>query len=311
MNGHSSPEMSVVIVTPDRYETIRKTIKHLQAQTVKDWLEIVIVAPSADVLEGNDSELKDFLQFRVVEAGRLKSMAWANAAGIRQASAPVVAFVEEHSFPEPGWAKALIEAHRQPWAAVGPVARNANPDSLVGWAYLLIGYTPWLDPAPAGVIDHLPAHNSSYKRALLLDYGAELEAVLAAESVLHWDLRAKGYQLYLEPAAKMYHLNVSLLSSFIEQLFHHNRLFAGTRIRGWSLIRRLLYTGGSPLIPVVRFLRILRQLYRFGHWRNLPPGVLLPLILGLVVSATGEMMGYAFGVGDSEQKMSDLEFHRQ
>ena len=47
MSG-SSPQMSVVIVTPDSYETIRKTVEHLRAQTVKDRLEIVIVAPSAE-----------------------------------------------------------------------------------------------------------------------------------------------------------------------------------------------------------------------------------------------------------------------
>jgi hypothetical protein len=29
----------------------------------------------------------------------------------------------------------------------------------------------------------------------LLAYGSQLEAMLEAESVLHWDLRAKGYQL--------------------------------------------------------------------------------------------------------------------
>ena len=46
MSG-GSPEMSVVIVTPDRYETIRKTMDHLRVQTARHRLEIVIVAPSA------------------------------------------------------------------------------------------------------------------------------------------------------------------------------------------------------------------------------------------------------------------------
>jgi len=43
MSG-SSPEMSVVIVTPDRYETIRKTVQHLRAQTVNDRLEKIEAA---------------------------------------------------------------------------------------------------------------------------------------------------------------------------------------------------------------------------------------------------------------------------
>jgi len=310
VNDSSSPEMSVVIVTPDHYDTIRKTMRHLRAQTVRERLEVVIVAPSADTLEANETELKDFFRFRVVEVGKIRSVAQANAAGVRQASAPVVAFVEEHSYPDPGWAEALIEAHWQPWAAVGPVVRNANPGSAVSWADFLIAYGPWMDPSHAGVVDFLPGHNSSYKRAILLDYGPELEAMLESESVLHWALQAKGYQLYLEPAAKISHLNFGLLSSWIPAQFHNGRLFAATRARYWSPLQRLFYTGGAPLIPVVRFRRILQQLRRSGQRRNLPPGVLPTLILGLVVSAVGEMMGYALGAGDARQKLSNFEFHR-
>jgi hypothetical protein len=39
-------QMSVVLVTPGRYDSIRKTMEHLLVQTVMDQLEIVIVAPS-------------------------------------------------------------------------------------------------------------------------------------------------------------------------------------------------------------------------------------------------------------------------
>jgi GT2 family glycosyltransferase len=310
MSDRPSPDMSVIIATPDYYETIRKTIKHLRAQTVRGQLEIVIVVPSADTLSLDESELKDFHQFRVVEVGAITSIAWANAAGVRQATAPVVVLAEDHAFPAPGWAEALIAAHRQPWAAVGPAVRNANPKSLVSWADLLIAYVPWLVPAEAGVIDHLPGHNSSYKRAILLDYGPDLEAMMQAESVLHWDLRAKGYLLYLEPAATIAHMNLERLSSWIPAQLYSGRVFAAARARHWSLLQRFLYAGSAPLIPVVRFLRIWGQLHRSSQQRSLPLGVLPILLLGLIVSAAGEMMGYAFGAGDAKQKLSKFEFHR-
>jgi hypothetical protein len=47
MSNGSLPEMSVVVLTPDCYETVRKTIRHLRAQNVRGCLEIVLVAPSA------------------------------------------------------------------------------------------------------------------------------------------------------------------------------------------------------------------------------------------------------------------------
>jgi GT2 family glycosyltransferase len=128
------PEMSVVLVTPDGHETIRTTMKHLRAQTVRDRLEIVIVAASIDALHLDHTETQEFRHFRVVEVGEVRSIAEGNAAGVRQASAPVVALAEDHSYPDPDWAAALIGAHRHPWAAVGPAVRNANPKSVTSWA---------------------------------------------------------------------------------------------------------------------------------------------------------------------------------
>ena len=83
-----SPELSVVIVTPDCYETIRKTMGHLRAQTARDRLEIVMVAPSTRQLGLRDRELLDFSRVSVAEVGEIDSIARAYAAGIRQATAP-------------------------------------------------------------------------------------------------------------------------------------------------------------------------------------------------------------------------------
>src|SRR5437764_14845225 len=56
----SAPEMSVILVTPDRFETLRETVEHLRAQTAKDRLEIVIVAPSEAELALDPAELDGF-----------------------------------------------------------------------------------------------------------------------------------------------------------------------------------------------------------------------------------------------------------
>lgn len=160
------------------------------------------------------------------------------------------------------------------------------------------------------MIDDLPGRNSSYKRALLLEYGTELEAMLEMETILHWDLRAKGHQLYLEPAAKTYHQNITRLSPFLREQFYVGRVFAASRARRWSPCWRLLYIGGAPLIPPIRLWRILCELRRSGWARPLLPGILPALITGLVVSAVGEMIGYALGAGHASQRLCVLEFHR-
>ena len=314
VNDLNYPDISVIIVTPDSFETISKTIDCLRKQTAKDRIEVVIVAPSADRLNLNNSVLNDFPKMKVVQIGTIESRAVGNAAGVRQATAPVAVLAEDHSFPDPRWAEALIRAHRQPWAAVGPVVRNANPDSALSWADLVISYGPWLDPTPAGVASHLPGHNCSYKRGILLEYRDKLESMLEAESVLHWDLRSKEFQIYLEPEAKISHINFSLLSSWIRVRFIAGRYFAASRSINWPLFKRIMYTVATPLIPFIRFSRTILNMYRPGRLQNLPLSmklrIVVAMILGLILDGAGQSTGYAMGYGDSKEKMLKYEFHR-
>lgn len=307
-------QMSVVLVTPDNYETIRETIKHLRAQTVRDKLEIVIVAPLVKTLNLIESELREFSRFQVVEVGEISSLARARAIGIRHANAPIVVLTEDHSYPDPNWAEALIRAHQKPRAAVGPVMGNANPKTAISCANLFIEYGPWLDPAPAGEASHLPGHNSSYKREILLSYGSDLESMLESESIMHWDLRSRGFEIYLEPTAKTYHMNISLLSSWTAVQFLNGRVFASARSKNWSPFKRIMFAGGSPLIPVIRLCRVISGISKRDNSHNAGFSkklrISLALVLGLVIDGIGQFVGYSFGAGDSEEKISKYEIHR-
>ena len=195
---------------------------------------------------------------------------------------------------------------------MGPVIRNANPVSRISWADLLLGYGPWMDPAPGGCVEHLPGHNSSYKRDVLLEYGAGLESMMEAETVLHWDLGAKGHKLYLEPAAKTAHTNFARLRPFVAVQFYGGRMFATLRAHNnhWGWRRRLLFACGSPLIPFVRLWRVLREMGRPGRPWRLALSVIPQLFVGLVADGTGQMLGYALGAGNAREKLTGLEFRR-
>ena len=312
MNNSCAAQMSVVLVTSDRYDTIRKTMEHLQAQTVSDQLEIVIVAPSASTLKINAAELATFRGIHLVEVDEIKSTGRAIAAGVREATAPVVTYAEEHAYPAPGWAEALIKAHCQPWAAIGVALANANPSNMISWASLFTDFGPWVEPMEAGEISHLPWHHVAYKRAVLMEYGPKLEAMLETESILHKDLQAKGYHLYLESAAKTDHVNISLLSSYLAAEFNGARMFAANRARSTkrSMFWRLLYISKMPLIPFVRLQRVVRHILRSGRGRELLPGILPALIVGLAADALGQLTGYAFGPGNAAQRRVSFELNR-
>ncbi len=304
-------DMSVIAITPDNDATLIPLMRYLRAQTVRNRLEIIMVAPAKRQLAVDKASVDAFESVRIIESSGKFSETRARASGIRAASAPIVVLTEDHSFPEPGWAEALIRAHQQPWAVVGPVILNANPGSRVSWANLIIEYNEWLAPRPGGIVAHLPGHNSAYKRDVLLEYGSGLEKWLEAETLLHWDLQAKGHTLYIEPSAKLRHLNFSRLSASLVLRYVSGRQFAGRRGDGWLPLRKSFCTIAAPIIPCVRLYRILREMRRPGRKADLVPRLLPLLLLLLALDAVGEMAGYARGVGNAPQKITKIDFHRE
>jgi Glycosyl transferase family 2 len=311
VSDRNSPQMSVLLLTPDNYQTIRKTIRHLKGQTVREQLQIVIVAPSRKEVELIDSDLEGFHSYKIVEVGEIRVLSTAKALAIPETSAPIVAFAEDHCFPDPDWAEALIDAHSRGYAAVGPVMRNANTATSLSWAGLFLHYGCCLQPVISSRCTNLPWHNTSFKRCLLLEYGSELGTMLLVEGLLFNDLRSKGHTLYLEPAAATNHVNISILSSWIRHAFWGGRLFGAMRAQKnrWSIWRRFLYIAGSPLIPLVRLFRVLRVIRREG--RNTSLLRLIPSILsGLLPHALGEIAGYAIGLGNTAERYSYYETKR-
>lgn len=303
-----TPALSVILPCEEGFAFIRRTVRALHAQTVRDRIELVIVAPT-DGPGIEPREVGGFHSVRTVVApGKLGNRA--RAAGIRAAIAPVVALAEDHCFPEPGWAAALIAAHEQGWTAVGPAMYNANPATSLSWVNLLLAFGPWVGPAAAGPMTLLPWHNSAYKRAPLLEYGDDLGDMMEVESVLQWDLVRKGHRFYQETAAKTHHLNISRPASTIVHRPKAGRLFAGHRSRGWSPLKRLVYIVAAPLIPWVRLWRTLSMMRKAAEWRGLMPRI-LPVLLGcLVLDTIGETAGYAAGPGNVAREIEAFEHQR-
>lgn len=292
------PELSVILVT-DGLATIRKTLAHFRAQDGSDRLEIVIAAPTETAPQADAPELRGFGSVKVLGVDDISETPLVRAAAVEATRAPLVLFAETHSYPRSGYVDALIQAHRQDRrAVVGPSMENANAGSLVSWVGLFLDYGPWVASDRRGAAEDVPGLNSAYKREVLIDLGDDLATQLRAPRLMHHELRKRGYELYLEPDAVCDHLNSSRLFWSIAEHFQSGRKFAGLRARRWPWRRRLLFAGGSPLIPAVRLRRIVRQVRRSGR-AELLPGLLAPLAVVLVASALGELVGYVSGPGRS------------
>ena len=149
-------QLSAILVMLEKFEGIRKTIRHLCAQTAIEALEIVIVVAHSNPEFVDARELEPAAAWQIVPVPELPTVASGWAAGIRQARAPLVVLCEDHSFPEPAWAQALIEAHRDNWSAVAPVMQNGNPETKISWANFLLSFSTGFQPMKAAPCPRAP-----------------------------------------------------------------------------------------------------------------------------------------------------------
>jgi GT2 family glycosyltransferase len=304
------PDLAVILVVGERRDRAVRALASVLDQDVVSQIEVLLL----DCAPGDPPPLpgSDHPVVRTVRLPADTLFSAAKARAVRMAAAPVVAFVEEHCRVFSGWAEALIEAHRGPWAGVGAEVHIGNPDVPISHLVAVINYHPWLPPARRAEHDMLPGHNSSFKRDLLLAYGEELEDLLRAEIVLHGRLRRDGHRLLLEPAARFAHINESSLRSIAEGRFLWNRCYGPSRARtfGWSAGRRLFYAVATPLIPLYALAKITRTLSRTRP--ELLPTVqawIPQFLFAHLATAAGQALGLLFGRGSSEARFTLFELN--
>lgn len=301
------PALSVVVATRSGWAPLRTTIACLSEQTIAHRIELVVASLDGEPRDDPPAAVAALAAHRVVVT--TGSVADANAAGARGATADVVAFGEDHAFPVAEWAEALVARHAEPWACVGAVVRNANPGTAVSWADYAIGYAAYAEGHAGGEVRTAPGHNSSYKRDVLLRE-PDLETALQAEWVFHLRLRDRGERICLEPRAIVRHVNFGMLRPFLTVTFRHALVGGGARAAGWPLARRAAYALGAPLIPALRLARIARALPAPLR-RRVPRRAWLILAAGLAIDAAGQAAGFLGGdsprAGD---ELATLELER-
>jgi len=168
------PLLTAVMVMPRSFSILRASLACLRRQSIRRQIELVLVYTAEFESTIDLSDCKDLCSVRLVEIDRLPAVAGGFAAGAAAASAPIVAFVEDHVFLHPEWAERVVEAHRQPCAAVVPKMTNANPATVWSRANFLVSFSEAFAMDRAGPVESGPGHNTSYKRAVLESYRGEL-----------------------------------------------------------------------------------------------------------------------------------------
>lgn len=304
------PRLSVVLPT-DTAHTIRGVMARLRAQTIHAEIEAVVVVPSAREA-GFTTDDQSGLAVRIIEIGSPATLARARAEGVRAATAPLVFLGETHSYPAPGLAAALIAAAESgPWSVIVPRFANGNPNGLVSWVGFVADYGPWACGEEAVEVNVFPAFNAAYRREVLLDLGARLEAALGHGDELTRHLAARGGRALFAPAARIEHVNLARPAAWLEERYCVGRLVGANRADRWGRPRRLAYAAASPLIALVLARRALAHHRRLDDELALPGGTWAGVIAASAIRAAGEAVGYLFGGSRRAELAADeLELHK-
>lgn len=307
--GAAAPDLSVVLVVGALRSRAADCLRSLLDQSAVERLEVLLVdlAPTgAPAVAGSGHS-----SVRRIPLPPETTYAAARAHGVREAKAPIVAFLEEHCRARGGWAEAIRNAFDGPWAGVGGEVHNGNPQAPMSPTIALMNYSTWLPPARRDEdAAHLPGHNSAFRRATLLALGDELEPLLVSDINLHRRLREQGERLLLDPAVQFEHVNETGILSLVRGYVLWHRLYGASRARAfrWGVGKRWLYVVLAPAIPLYFLARVHRQLRR-ERPELLPAFVRgIPLMaFAQLASAFGQAVGLVAGPGDAARRFTKFE----
>jgi hypothetical protein len=213
--------------------------------------------------------------------------------GLAAARGRVVALTEDHAVASDTWCADMVRllAEHPEAAAIGG-AVECRSARLLNWAVYYCDFGRYQNPLPAGPARYVSDSNVAYRRAAL-------EAVRDAwrddyhETIVHDALVARGLELWLHPGSLVWQERGELSAArALQERRVWGRSFAGTRVQGAPLARRLAYAAASVLLPALLTLRLARGVVR--RRRTLRRfAACLPWIVVLQCAwALGELAGY-------------------
>jgi GT2 family glycosyltransferase len=210
-------ELSVIIVTLNRPDSLRRCLECLRAQEPPPG-QIIVVDGSAD--ERSRAVASDFAGVEYLRNPRgYGHMTLSRNMGLRAAQGSVVAFLDDDAFARPGWSREILQPYSvsPDIAGVGGRALNLVPgEEMRGLEeigkFLPDGRLTANFAADSGKIidvDHLIGCNMSFRRSMLARLGGLRDEYPGTEVREETDLclrvRALGGRLVYNPAAVVEH----------------------------------------------------------------------------------------------------------
>lgn len=187
--------------------------------------------------------------------------------GIKESRGNIVAFVDADCTVRQDYIRKIIDFHSSNPHIVGMAGSliNPYPKNKVAQTICYAQCGNWSTNAPKRFVKFLPACNSSYKKAALLEIGMFPEGTASEDILVGWKLSAKGYQLLFDPSRIVVHefdrtLNMLALKEERCGTAHFNMNSSNTNISISRLVGIVLF---APIFMIGRIMTGFKRMLEF------------------------------------------------
>ena len=270
----TEPRLSVLLTVVDGGEALRRCLRALLSQQHAPAMEILIPYDSTvnTVPSIVDEVRRDGHEIRALDLGQLETTRPARShggqhelidrrrtAGLTASRAGIVAILEDRGVPRLDWAATAMRLHAElPHEVIGGAIENGRPGTL-NWAVYFCDFGRYQRPFRAGPRRYISDTNVVYKRSAL-ERTRGIWKTRYHEPLVHWALERNGASLFLSPDLVVDQIRDDLsLMKLLDERLAWGRLFGAIRAGETSRVKRVVRLVCSPLVPLVLFLRIVRD----------------------------------------------------
>lgn len=291
-----NPELSVIIPSYNSGRKIFRCIDAIKALESSAPFEIIVVDSSAD---GTGEELELVDGIRLLRSSTKLYPGSARNQGAEMSSGRILCFTDADCIPESDWLKEILNSivEKDRTLVGGPIL-NGTPDNLVGTAEYYSEFSGILRGNAGDKMDFFPTANTAIAAEHFRETGGFRDYEKGSDVAFGSDCRSRGIQPVFHPEIKVTHVNRTDLRGFLrnqEKLgwgTGNNRALFG--LPGSWLARR---QAAWPLVPLVRFTRILYRSVRDGAGQRAQLAKALPwILLGSIYFGVGFARGARDGM---------------
>lgn len=292
----SPVRLSIVVVSIFSHQSLISCLDSILACENQDKIEIIVANNSFENSLPNLAIKYPCVRF--IQFSQNMGIPDLSAEGIAQTSGEIIALTDSSCLVDGDWITSILKAHQSKSAVVGGTVEIHGLRKAIDWAAYFCEYGEFMHPLRAGSVDALPGNNISFKRSALL-IGNEYVKNKFWKTFWCQKLRAEGIELISEPSMLVYYTKNFRLVPFLTRRFHHGRCFAGMRAIEFTIIKRVLYLGGSVLLPFIFLYRVVSSVVGKKRWLKELMFSFPLIVLAIIFWSLGETCGFLAGTGKS------------